>query len=55
MITGTLVQLKSGGPVMTVMWINGDEAYCNWFDDRNELKGSKFRTLQLKIIDGDGN
>ena len=31
--TGDMVQLKSGGPVMTVDWIDDDHKYatCVWF------------------------
>ncbi|TCM07453.1 DUF2158 domain-containing protein [Sphingomonas sp. PP-CC-3G-468] len=30
---GDLVQLKSGGPVMTVSWSNNDELGCQWWND----------------------
>lgn len=34
---GDLVQLKSGGPIMTVSRIHfGRECECVWFDERNK-------------------
>ena len=29
---GDVVQLKSGGPLMTIKWIDGTEALCEWFE-----------------------
>jgi uncharacterized protein YodC (DUF2158 family) len=46
---GDVVQLKSGGPHMTVRWIEDDEAYCEWFD-KTVNKGSKFALVQLSKI-----
>ena len=31
---GDMVQLKSGGPIMTVTQIDGNEVWCQWFDDK---------------------
>jgi len=50
MISGSLVQLKSGGPVMTVAWVDEGKAYCNWFDDKNELQGSQFVLPHLVLV-----
>lgn len=47
---GSLVQLKSGGPIMTVGWINGSNAHCNWFDERNELRTATFSLNQLRVV-----
>lgn len=30
---GDVVQLKSGGPVMTITYIDGGKAVCEWFDN----------------------
>ena len=50
---GDVVQLKSGGPAMTVRWVqqeNGnEESYCEWFD-KAEQKGGRFFTSSLKIV-----
>lgn len=48
---GDLVQLKSGGPVMTVGWVEHGAAHCNWFDERNELKSASFSVQQLRVVD----
>lgn len=51
---GDIVQLKSGGPAMTVRWCRaqkGDEivTFCNWFDEADE-KGYGFLPSQLQKI-----
>lgn len=33
---GDVVQLKSGGPAMTVTALDSEEAKCEWFDDKNQ-------------------
>lgn len=43
---GSVVQLKSGGPKMTVRWVEEGEAYCEWFSN-HDAKGSKFTVAQL--------
>lgn len=50
---GSLVQLKSGGPIMTIGWVEQGRAYCNWFDDRNELKDAVFNLEQLQLVQGE--
>ncbi|WP_163833360.1 YodC family protein [Spartinivicinus ruber] len=32
LFTGSLVRLKSGGPVMTVINVNTSAVECRWFD-----------------------
>ena len=49
---GDSVQLKSGGPVMTIEWIENNEsggsnAFCKWFDKKDELKSSVFEIKTL--------
>ncbi len=43
---GDVVQLASGGPKMTIRWIEDSEAYCEWFA-ATENKGAKFALAQL--------
>ncbi|MDN8559321.1 YodC family protein [Citrobacter werkmanii] len=47
---GEVVQLKSGGPVMTVSHYSASsETYvCQWFD-KNDLKASKFPENSLEL------
>lgn len=44
---GDIVTLKSGGPAMTVAWVDAREAYCEWFDD-NKVTGAKFPFTSLE-------
>ncbi|QZH75510.1 MAG: DUF2158 domain-containing protein [Erythrobacter sp.] len=44
---GQVVQLKSGGPTMTVEWVEGEEAYCVWFDGK-KTAGQKFKCSSLQ-------
>jgi uncharacterized protein YodC (DUF2158 family) len=44
---GDVVQLKSGGPAMTVELIDGKRAYCIWFSG-NRKEGSVFDVLSLQ-------
>lgn len=52
---GTIVQLKSGGPLMTVAWIDSEyrTTHCNWFDEEGELKSYSFMPEQLKVVPHD--
>ena len=58
---GTIVQLKSGGPEMTVTsykWLPMNGEYdkntvnCKWFSG-NEVKEDQFPVETLKVIDED--
>jgi uncharacterized protein YodC (DUF2158 family) len=47
---GDLVQLKSGGPKMTVEKLEGSEVSCVWFDGTNPKYGI-FPVNTLKIYE----
>jgi uncharacterized protein YodC (DUF2158 family) len=56
--SGDVVQLKSGGPSMSVkcyVYLLGaeesDMIYCQWFDDKGELKGGEFHENSLAKVD----
>lgn len=47
---GDVVQLKSGGPQMTVSETNGvGVVLCIWFDSQNKLQEKAFNQSQLAI------
>ena len=56
---GSVVQLKSGGPMMTVSWVeeyegNPAHAYCEWFiQDKPPWKkeGGTFPLTSLKLLE----
>jgi uncharacterized protein YodC (DUF2158 family) len=49
---GSLVRVRSGGPLMTVNDIQGDQVNCSWTDWLGELKTQSFpiNVLQGPII-----
>ena len=51
MKVGDVVQLKSGGPPMTISEIEDDYIVCNWFNKHGKLESNSFGRLELKIVD----
>ena len=45
---GDVVQMKSGGPVMTVVSTDGDQVECHWFDEKNKPQSSSFPAVILE-------
>jgi uncharacterized protein YodC (DUF2158 family) len=43
---GDVVKLKSSSPKMTIRFVEGNEAYCEWFAGA-EAKGARFTLAQL--------
>jgi len=51
---GTQVQLKSGGPAMTVISVctrPDGPVTCVWFDDRNKSNRVEFPAKSLKVYE----
>ena len=51
---GDVVQLKSGGPLMTVSEVNGSIVHCRWFVGAEE-KSSSFSPEMLKAASASGS
>ena len=49
---GDVVQMKSGGPQMTVELITEDKVHCSWFD-KNTLCEKDFNEKLLCIYESD--
>lgn len=53
--SGDVVTLRSGGPKMTVRWVEEElgtlAACCTWFDAKGETKEKTFLPAQLKLSD----
>lgn len=49
MNAGDVVKLKSGGPLMTIKFIENGEAYCEWFDNKTKL-GDRFALTSLTKV-----
>ncbi len=47
---GDIVQLKSGGPTMTVDAEGKSEIVCLWFAE-SELKSGRFSATSLKLVE----
>jgi uncharacterized protein YodC (DUF2158 family) len=50
---GDVVQLRSGGPIMTVREITGEFAKCDWFDDKGNPSTRPFPIASLRPVDLD--
>lgn len=51
---GSVVVLKSGGPKMTVRWVEEEHAYCEWFPTEKPTgknEGAKFPVTSLKLLE----
>ncbi len=46
---GTVVRLKSGGPKMTVQWIEDDMAGCVWFDSKGAQQAGNYPIATLEV------
>ncbi len=47
---GDELVLKSGGPKMTIEFIDGNEAYCEWFmPGDGKVNGHRFTIPELRI------
>jgi uncharacterized protein YodC (DUF2158 family) len=51
---GSVVQLKSGGPLMTVMTVSGGEVACTWFDQEDQPQFKTFPAGVLKLYEDEG-
>ena len=49
MEVGDVVQLKSGGPHMTVEFFRNDRAVCTWIDGVKPMQRA-FENLALKVV-----
>jgi uncharacterized protein YodC (DUF2158 family) len=49
---GDTVRLKSGGPIMTVTFVDGDDVSTVWFDDSGKQEKSEFPAATLVEDDG---
>lgn len=47
---GDVVQLKSGGPEMTIDGISEDTVHCVWFNDKDEHKMNNFHIDSIELV-----
>jgi len=50
MTDGDVVQLKSGGPHMTIAFFEREEAVCMWFDSEGKRMQEAFPLPTLKEV-----
>jgi uncharacterized protein YodC (DUF2158 family) len=47
--TGDHVRVRSGGPLMTVVAVNGDQVNCSWTDWNGEFRSEAFPADVLSV------
>nr|WP_281722858.1 DUF2158 domain-containing protein [Nitrosomonas nitrosa] len=50
---GDVVRLKSGGPKMTIKFIEGETVACVWFNEKNQKQEAAFEAEMLEKSDKD--
>lgn len=45
---GDVVRLNSGGPIMTIQEVEGDQVFCVWFDKTKQMHG-RFPAVTIKL------
>lgn len=53
MKTGDVVELKSGGPAMTVESVDDSGVLCRWFDAKNSVQQGRFSEPMLEPWESD--
>lgn len=48
---GDVVELKSGGPAMTVEAVVGDTVQAAWFDDKSKVNSRVFGFNAVKFVE----
>lgn len=48
---GDVVQLKRGGPLMTVQSVDSSGVICTWFDDKHKLQNARFPQVMLEKVE----
>ncbi len=51
LVPGAVVALKSGGQLMTVLKVAGEEAECVWIGEEGDLFREKIPTIALDVVD----
>ena len=46
---GDLVRMRSGGPLMTVTGVQGDQVNCSWAERNGDLKSERFPIAVLSL------
>jgi len=48
---GGTFRLKSGGPIMTLDEVDGDEVICTWFDSKQVRQSGVFKPQTLTPVE----